>query len=79
MNKEVYQYNIQVLEGILNQIEDDLRDITYKLDEVRIKKLSISYIVDYLKKDLDIVEDKKEAEGHLCGITLTPVKVKDKE
>lgn len=70
MSKEVYQYNIQVLEGILNQIEEDLRDITHKLDEVRIKKLSISYIVDYLKKDLDIVEDKKEFKSEICRIQV---------
>lgn len=70
MSKEVYQYNIQVLEGILNQIEEDLRDITHKLDEVRIKKLSISYVVDYLKKELDIVEDKKEVKSEICRIQV---------
>ena len=77
MNKEVCEYNIQVLEGILNQIEEDLRDVTHKLDEIRIKKLSISYIVDYLKKELDIVEDKKTVNlpksELLKDVTLTPL------
>lgn len=80
MNRAFYEYNIQILEETLNLIDDDLKVISYKLNEIQVKKIAIHSIVKCLKTALvDIVENKQEAEGYLCGITLTPMEVKDKE
>lgn len=78
MDRARYEYNIQILKETLNLIDDDLKVISHKLNEIQVKQIAINSIVKCLKT-VDIVENKQEAEGYLCGITLTPMEVKDKE
>ena len=83
MNKAICEYNIQILEGTLNLIDDDLEVISHKLNEIQVKKIAINSIVKCLKTQLvDIVEDKKEvnlSDSSLPNVIRTPLVLEDKE
>ena len=65
---------------VLDGISDNLKDFTYSTAYIESKKEVEKWEKELeeniLKSDLSTVE---HAEGHLCGITLTPIEVKDKE